>query len=192
MGRELVAIGASWGGLRAVGDVLAALPESFGPAVVVAQHRAADSLPGGLTGALGRRTALPVCEAGDKDPVEGGHVYLAPADYHLYVEDGHFELSIDAPVTYSRPSIDVLLESVAGSYGPRAVGVLLTGASADGAEGLLALRRAGGLTVVQDPDDAERSEMPAAAVALGAAMRVCPLAEVPAVLLDACAARSAA
>ena len=188
MACELVAIGASWGGLRAVGDVLAGLPQAFEPAVVVAQHRSRDSSAGMLTRALGERTPLPVCEAGDKDPIEGGRVHLAPPDYHLLVEPGHFELSLDAPVSYSRPSIDVLFESVADSYGARAVGVLLTGSNADGAAGLLRLREAGGLTVVQDPDEAERREMPAAAVELGAADRVCPLSAIGPLLADTCAA----
>jgi two-component system, chemotaxis family, protein-glutamate methylesterase/glutaminase len=186
--RELVAIGASWGGLRAVGDLLAGLPEDFAPAVVVVQHRSRDSAPGGLEQALGRRAALPVCEPGDKDPIEGGRVYVAAPDYHLMVEDGHFELSVDDPVTYSRPSIDVLFDSVADSYAERAVGVVLTGASSDGAEGLLRMRRAGALTIAQDPDDAERREMPEAAVRAGAAVHVRPLAELPRLLAEACSA----
>jgi two-component system, chemotaxis family, protein-glutamate methylesterase/glutaminase len=188
MGCELIAIGASWGGLRAVGDVLAGLPRDFRPAVAVVQHRSADSVPGMLTEALGRRTELPVCEAGDKEPVRGGNVYLAPPDYHLLVEPGHFELSLDGPETYSRPSIDVFFESLADAYGADAVGVLLTGASADGAAGLARVREAGGTTLVQDPDDAERGEMPRAAIELGAAGRVATLAEIPGLLLDACAA----
>ena len=192
MRRELIAVGSSWGGLRAVGDVLAGLPEGFGPAVVVAQHRSRDSMPGALTQALGRRSALPVREPDDKDPLEGGCVYVAPADYHLLVEPGHFELSVDAPVTFSRPSIDVLFESVASSYAERAVGVVLTGASADGAAGLLRLREAGALTIVQDPGDAERPEMPRAAVEAGAAVRVCALAEVPRLLVETCSSTRAA
>jgi two-component system chemotaxis response regulator CheB len=192
MGCELIAIGASWGGLRAVGDVLAGLPEDFAPAVVVVQHRARDVERGALREMLGRRTSLPICEAGDKDPIEGGHVYLAPADYHLLVERGHFELSLDGPVTYSRPSIDVFFESLADAYGERAVGVLLTGASADGAAGLTRLREAGGVTLVQDPADAERREMPEAAIAAGAANVVCTLAEMPARVLESCSAARAA
>ena len=192
MRRELIAIGASWGGLRAVGDVLAGLPDDFAPAVVVAQHRSRDSVPGALTQALGRRTRLSVCEPDDKEPIQGGHVYLAPPDYHLLVEPGHVELSVDAPVTFSRPSIDVLFESVADSYGDRAVGVVLTGASSDGAAGLLRLREAGALTIVQDPDEAERREMPQAAVDAGAAVRVCPLAEVPRLLVETCSSARAA
>ncbi|HEX8052431.1 MAG TPA: chemotaxis protein CheB [Thermoleophilaceae bacterium] len=188
MGYELIAIGASWGGLHAVGEVLAGLPEDFGPAIVVAQHRSRDSVKGMLTTALGTRTALPVCEAGDKDPIKRSRVHLAPPDYHLLVEDGHFELSLDPPVSHSRPSIDVLFESVADAYGTRAIGVLLTGASSDGAAGLLRLREMGGLTIVQDPEEAERPEMPAAALELDAAEQVCPLASVAPFLLDACGA----
>lgn len=188
MSCELIAIGASWGGLRAVGDLLAGLPRDFRPAVVVVQHRSADSVAGALAQALGRRTELPVCEPGDKDPVEGGKVYLAPPDYHLLVEPGRFELSLDAPETYSRPSIDVFFESLADAYGARAIGVLLTGASPDGAAGLVRVREAGGTTLVQDPGEAERREMPQAAIDLGAAERVCTLAEMPGLLLDACAA----
>ena len=192
MPRELIAVGASWGGLRAVGDLLAGLPEDFAPAVVVAQHRSPDSAPGGLEQALGRRTALRVCEPSDKDPIEGGRVYVAAPDYHLMVEPGHFELSVDAPVTFSRPSIDVLFESVADAYGDRAVGVVLTGASSDGARGLLRMRAAGALTFVQDPDEAERREMPDAAVRAGAAEHVCALADLPSLLVGACSASRAA
>ena len=188
MAYELIAIGASWGGLHAVGEILAGLPRDFGPAIVVAQHRSPDSAAGMLTGALGRRSALPVREADDKAPVRPGTVQLAPPDYHLMVDGGHFELSVDAPVSYSRPSIDVLFESVADSYGRRAIGILLTGANEDGAAGLLRMREAGGLTIVQDPEEAERSEMPRAALELGAAEQVCPLASVAPFLLDACGA----
>jgi two-component system chemotaxis response regulator CheB len=192
VGCELIAIGASWGGLRAVGDLLAGLPDDFAPPIVVAQHRTPDSSQDALAGILSLRTRLPVRDAGDKDPIEPGHVYLAPPDYHLMVEPGHFELSLEGPVTWSRPSIDVLLESVADAYGNRAIGVLLTGASADGAAGLLRMREAGAITLVQDPDDAERPEMPAAAVAAHAAETVRPLAELPGCLLEACTRVSAA
>jgi two-component system chemotaxis response regulator CheB len=165
--------------------VLAALPADFAPAVVVAQHRSPAPGREMLTEVLARRTELPVCEAGDKEPIEGGRVHLAPPDYHLLVEPGHFELSLDAPVRFSRPSIDVLFESVADSYGDRAIGVLLTGASDDGAAGLLRLRQRGALTLVQDPDEAKRGEMPAAAVELGAAEHVCTLGSIGPLLADA-------
>src|SRR5207302_3541744 len=127
---------------------------------------------------LSARSPLPVCEAGDKDGIQGGRVYVAPPDYHLLVEPDGFALSIDEPVGFSRPSIDVLMESAADAYGSRMIGVILTGASADGAAGLELVRRRGGLTIVQDPATAERSAMPQAATAAGAAERLRPVPEI--------------
>ena len=182
---ELIAIGASWGGLRAVGEVLAGLPADFGPAVVVAQHRSRDSVKGMLTDALGRRTAMTVCEADDKDPIKPGRVHLAPPDYHMLVEDGYFQLSLEAPVSHSRPSIDVLFESVAGTFASDCVGVILTGANADGAAGLAEIKRRGGYTIVQDPKTAERPEMPLAALA-AEPDAVLPLERIAAAVQEAC------
>lgn len=108
---------------------------------------------------------MPVNEVEDKDPIEPGHVYLAPANYHLLVDDdGHFSLSIDEPVRFSRPSIDVTFESVADVYGPRTVGVVLTGANEDGSRGLRRIADRGGLAIVQDPAMAESPLMPASAL----------------------------
>jgi two-component system chemotaxis response regulator CheB len=189
---ELIAIGASWGGLHALERVLGGLPPDFAPALVVAQHRAADSGEGVLTRALASRSPLPVCEAGDKDPIRPGQVHLAPPDYHLLVEPGTLALSVEGPVRFSRPSIDVTLESAGDAYGKRAIGVILTGATDDGALGLRRMRDCGALTIVQDPDTAERAEMPAAAIAAGAAQRVVPLEGIAAALVEACAGRRAA
>lgn len=162
-GTRLLAIGASWGGLRALQTVLAALPAALPAAVVVAQHRSAhDDL---LAGLLDRTTELAVRDAEDKDPLVAGEVLVAPADYHLLVDGEAVALSVDEPVGYSRPSIDVLFESAAEARGELVVGVVLTGANADGAEGLRAIRDRGGACVVQDPADAERGEMPRAALA---------------------------
>src|SRR4051794_1374760 len=162
-GVEVVVVGASWGGLRAVSILLEGLKPDLPAAVVVAQHRAAAS-DGDLESALARRSTLPVEEVDDKTPVAPGRVYLAPADYHLLVEPGHFVLSTDVPVQFSRPSIDVLFESAADAYRSRVVGVVLTGANEDGADGLRHIKAMGGTVLVQDPADAERPEMPAAAV----------------------------
>jgi two-component system chemotaxis response regulator CheB len=165
VGYEVVAIGASWGGLHALRTVLAALPAGFAAAVVVAQHRmpkADDTL---LSALLGSVTALPVREATDRAPLVAGEVLLAPPDYHLLVEPGEVALNQDAQVQFSRPSVDVLFESLAASYRERAAGVILTGANEDGAAGLAEIRRRGGLAIVQDPADAERPEMPMAALA---------------------------
>lgn len=161
-----VAIGASAGGLEAVSTILSALPPDFGPAVLVVIH-VPPRQPSLLAELLGRRCALAVHEPDDKEPMLGGQVYLAPPDYHLLVErDRVLALSRDESVNYSRPSIDVLFESVAGSLAARSVGVLLTGASADGARGLRAIAIAGGLTAAQDPETAYVATMPRAALAI--------------------------
>jgi two-component system chemotaxis response regulator CheB len=104
-----------------------------------------------------------VFEVEDKMPIEHGHIYVAPPDYHTLIEPGHFSLSTEAPVRFSRPSIDVTFSSAADSYGHRTVGIVLTGANADGAEGLRRISDRGGLAIVQDPDTAESRPMPMAA-----------------------------
>jgi two-component system chemotaxis response regulator CheB len=172
---ELVAIGASWGGLHALETVLGGLPDDFRIPIAVAQHRAADSGRGALTRMLSLRSGLDVVEAGDKDPIEAGRVYLAPPDYHLLVEPDGFALSIDELVQHSRPSIDVLFESAADTFGERAIAVILTGANADGACGVQRVKRRGGVTIVQDPQTAAKRTMPDAAIATGAVDHVAPL-----------------
>jgi len=164
MGYELVAIGASWGGLNALREVLGALPADFGAPVVVAQHRMAGGDDALLPSLLNSRTPLRVIEAADRHRLVAGEVLIAPPDYHLLVEEGECTLSDDAPVLFSRPSLDVLFESVAGAYRERAIGVVLTGANEDGAAGLAAIRARGGVAIVQDPEGAERPEMPRAAL----------------------------
>jgi two-component system chemotaxis response regulator CheB len=160
---ELVVIGSSWGGLAALQAVLRDLPRDFGAAVVISQHRAARSDDSLLPMLLDQMTPLRVRDAEDKDELVPGVALLAPPDYHLLVEPGGVTLSCDEPVSFSRPSIDVLFESAADAYGSRAIGVVLTGSNADGAAGLAAVRRRGGLAIVQDPAGAERPEMPEAA-----------------------------
>jgi len=176
---ELVVIGCSWGGLEALGVILGSLPRRFPLPIAVAQHRGPDSSDATLISVLQPRSGPSVQAVEDKDPIAaGGGVYLAPPDYHLLVEPGSFALSIDERVAYSRPSVDVLFESAADAYGAAAIGVVLTGANADGAKGLARLRRLGGHGIVQDPDGAERSAMPAAAIAAGGADEVLPIAEI--------------
>jgi two-component system, chemotaxis family, protein-glutamate methylesterase/glutaminase len=175
---ELIVIGASWGGLHAVSEILSALPEDLAAAVVVAQHRKADSLDGGLASILSLRTRLPVRDAEGKEPIEPGNVYLAPPDYHLLIDGGYFSLSTEHPVRYARPSVDVLFESAAEAYGNRVIGVILTGANEDGAAGLARIKELGGVAVVQDPRTAERDEMPTAALEATSADAVLPLEEI--------------
>ena len=173
-GYEIIVVGTSWGGLAALRTLVTGLPREFGLPVVVVQHRHKDS-DRLLTTLLQERTALTVCEIEDKQPVLPGFLFVAPPDYHLLIERGHFSLSTDAPVRYSRPSIDVALTSAADAYGARVVGVILTGANADGAEGLAEIAKRGGLTIVQSPETAESPTMPRAALAAVPASRVLPI-----------------
>jgi two-component system chemotaxis response regulator CheB len=173
-----VAIGASWGGLHAIEVVLESLPQGFSTPIVIAQHRAVDSGHGALSRVLSLRSGLVVKEAGDKDAIEPGGVYLAPPDYHLLVEPNGFALSTEAVVHHSRPSIDVLFDTAADTYGQRLIGVILTGANDDGAYGMMRIKRRGGVTIAQDPATAERAEMPVAAIATGAVDHVIPLEEI--------------
>lgn len=162
---DLVVIGCSWGGLHALRDLLYALPADFEVPLAVAMHRGRESRDDTLLYALGAHSSLPVCAVEDKDEITPGRVYVAPADYHLLVEPGRFALSVDDAVHYARPSIDVLFDSAADAYGDRLLGVILTGANADGAAGLRSVKRLGGKAMVQDPGTAERREMPDAALA---------------------------
>ena len=189
---ELVVIGASVGGLEAVGRVLAGLPEGFALPIAVAQHRAPSSADGDLPSMWQRETALRVCEPEDKTPIAPGTVYVAPADYHLMVETrGQFALSTDAPVLWARPSIDVLFQTAADAYGEGVIGVILTGASHDGSAGLSAIRRRGGCALVQKPSTAECDVMPSAALAATNVNHVLELGEVGRILA-ALAPRAAA
>jgi len=162
-GCELVIIGASWGGLHAVGEILAGLPEDFPAPIVVVQHRQPGQ-PDLLSGLLDGQGPLSVREAEDKAELRPGCVWLAPADYHVLIEPGHLELTTEAEVRYSRPSIDVAMETAAHAFGDRAIGVVLTGANEDGAAGLAAVKARGGLTAVQDPAEAAHAAMPEAAL----------------------------
>lgn len=175
---ELIVVGASWGGLHAVGRILSALPEETEAAIVVAQHRRTDATEWGLASLLGLQTSLPVSDAHDKQEILPRHVYLAPPDYHLLIEHGWFSLSTDEHVHYARPSIDVLFESAADAYREKVIGVILTGANQDGAAGLARIKANGGVAIVQDPRTAERGEMPDAALAATAADAILPLEEI--------------
>lgn len=160
----LLAMGGSLGSMRALASLLPELGSSCPAATVVVVHRAMRS-DGSLVALLQRSTPMPVAEAEDGMPLLRGHVLVAPPDYHLFVDEGRCSLSIDAPVKHSRPSIDLCFESVARWRRGRVLGVLLTGASEDGARGLAAIEAGGGLTFVQSPGSAEAPRMPSAALA---------------------------
>lgn len=159
---SMIAVGASWGGLKALRAIAHGLPAHFPVPVTFVQHRSKESAA--LRDLLQDCTSLIVCEVEDKQPIMGGYVYLAPPDYHLLVDGDEFSLTVDAPVRYSRPSIDVFFESVADRFGPEAAGVILTGANDDGAEGLRQIAARGGVAIVQDPRTAESPIMPRAAL----------------------------
>lgn len=180
-------IGASRGGLDALGTLLSGLPAGFPVPVAIAQHRTRDS-DETLAQLLQQSCALPVCQPEDKEDAAPGRVYLAPADYHLLAERGRFALSTEAVVNFSRPSVDVLFETAAESYGRAVVAVILTGASADGALGARRVKRCGGLVVVQKPEEAQSKAMPAAAIAAVHVDQVLPLKEIAPLLVKICRA----
>jgi two-component system, chemotaxis family, protein-glutamate methylesterase/glutaminase len=181
----MVVIGASHGGLSALQILLTDLSPEFPLPVVVVQHRKKDG-DDGLCEYLGKRSRLPLIEPNDKEKVEPGHVYLAPRDYHLLIEKSIFALSTESPVAYARPSIDVLFESAADIYHERTIGVILTGANRDGAQGLAKIKSLGGLTVVQDPKSAESPVMPEAAIAATSVDKILPLAGIAPFLNELC------
>jgi len=186
MSYDVIAIGASWGGLRAVSALLGGLSRDVDATIVLAQHRGSDAHRGVLEELLQQHVQRPVTEPHDKELLERCHVYVAPADYHLLVENGHFALTTESRVQHSRPSIDVLFESVAAAYRERAIGIVLTGANADGAAGLAAIKASGGVAIVQDPGTAERRTMPDAAIAATDTDAVLHLDEIPKFLHGLC------
>lgn len=164
---KLAAIGGSLGAVPALREIIAGLGAGCALPLVIVLHREAGTAaaPAALLGAGGPG----LTEAADKMEIEPGRIYLAPPDYHLLADEGRFCLSLEAPVNDARPSIDVFFESAAAVYGPHLLAVLLSGNSTDGAEGLLKVKKAGGLTVAQEPATAGAPAMPAAALALNAA-----------------------
>ena len=174
---DAVAIGASAGGVEVLSVLLSSLPASCRASFFIVMHIPRER-PSLLAEVFNARCALPVREAEDKEPVQPGTVYFAPPDYHLLLDRGPIlALSSDEPVHFSRPSIDVLFESAADIYGERLLGLILTGANQDGAEGLAAVGRAGGRTVVQEPGSAAVPFLPEAALQVGPVDFVLSLAQ---------------
>jgi two-component system chemotaxis response regulator CheB len=182
---ELIVIGCSLGGMEALGKIFSALTNDFCVPIVVVQHRHKESNEG-LPEHFRRSTHLCVVDADDRQPIEQGCIYLAPANYHLLVEHGTFTLSVDAPVGYSRPSIDVLFESAADAYRDKLIGVVLTGANADGARGVRQVKRRGGFVIAQEPATAEAPAMPQAAIETGFVDRILPLERIGPFLVELC------
>lgn len=171
-----VAIGASAGGIDALFTLFDGLQAPLGAAILVVLHLP-EQHESRLIEVFARRVGVPVREAQAGAPVEAGCIHFAPPGYHVLVEaDRSFALSCDAPILFSRPSIDVLMESCADVYAGELAGMVLTGASEDGARGLAAIRATGGLAAVQDPAEALHACMPEAAIAAADPDYVLPLA----------------
>jgi two-component system, chemotaxis family, protein-glutamate methylesterase/glutaminase len=181
---KAVVMGLSAGGMNALKAFIPALPGSFPLPVAIAQHNS-ESSNGFLADYLDRIGALTVKEAEDKEPLHPGHAYLAPAGYHLLIEDDQtFSLSVDPRVNYCCPSIDVLFESAADAFGASLIGIVLTGANGDGSRGLKAIKARGGAAIVQDPKTAESRYMPQAAFTATAVDHVVVLEQLAPLLMQ--------
>jgi two-component system, chemotaxis family, protein-glutamate methylesterase/glutaminase len=182
---EAVVIGASAGAVEALSLVLPHVPKAARVPIVVVVHLPPNR-PSLLPEVFASRCQPRVAEPEDKEPVTAGTIWFAPSNYHLLIErDRTFSLSVDDPVRFSRPSIDVLFESAADAFGSRLCGIVLTGANDDGARGAEAIRNAGGIVVVQDPDTADSRDMPSAAIARANPQFVASLPEIAAFLRQA-------
>lgn len=163
---DCIAIGTSLGGINALRILFSALPADLSIPIVVVIHRAPTSNDS-LVDMLQKYSKLVVQEGGDRLPLLPGTITLAPADYHLLIEEAHCALSLEGAVHYARPSIDVLFDSVADNYGPRALGILLTGGGVDGVMGLGRIARVGGQVLIENPETAFAPGLPEAALATG-------------------------
>jgi len=170
---EIVAIGASAGGFPALVDILSAIQPEF-PAIVIVQHLDPRH-KSQMAALLARKTQKPVKEAEDGEPIIQGTIYIGPPDEHLLVTRGRIQLAHSRLIRFSRPSIDILFGSVAATYGNRAIGVILSGSNRDGADGISAIKRVGGVTIAQDPATAVYRIMPQAAIDTGCVDAIVPL-----------------
>ncbi|VVO25351.1 chemotaxis protein CheB [Pseudomonas fluorescens] len=181
---DAIVIGASAGGVEALLTLLGPLRQGFVLPIIVVLHLP-EAGRSQLAEVFARKVSLPVLEARDKTRIEPGTLYFAGPGYHLSVEhDRSFSLSLEDRVHYSRPAIDYLFESAADAYGPTLAAVLLTGANRDGARGLAQVKHLGGLTIVQDPDEAQVATMPLAALDIGAPDHILPLRGIGRLLVE--------
>jgi len=159
-----IIIGGSAGSFKIISRVIVSLPADFPIPLIVCVHRLRN-VKAGIISALSNNSSIKITEPFDKDPIEPGTVYIAPANYHLLIEQGNFfSLATSKPINHSRPSIDIAMKSAASAYSKRVLGILVSGANSDGAEGMIAIHQAGGTTIVQDPEEAEIPSMPEAAL----------------------------
>jgi len=177
-GYEAIVIGASAGGLQALSVLLSVIPGDYSLPVIIVQHRTKE-INDLLETLLQRNCSVKVTQAKEKEKIQNGTVYIAPGNYHLLIEqDRSFSLSSDSRVKNSRPSIDVLFETAAEVYQSRLIGIILTGTNDDGAEGIKAIYHYKGLTVAQDPEEAQYKVMPESAIRTGMVTTILPLEEI--------------
>ena len=175
---KLVVIGVSTGGLKAIKAVLSVLPSGFALSIIIVMHRHKET-DGYLERSLNDECNMHVKQADEKEEIRAGIVYVAPPNYHLLIEDdGTFSMSIEGPVNYARPSVDVAFESAAEVYREGLIGIILTGANQDGSRGLKKIKEAGGLAIVQTLETSEATEMPRSAIAAVKPDYVLPLVEI--------------
>jgi two-component system chemotaxis response regulator CheB len=184
--KPVIGIATSAGGLSALSRLLSALPATLDAAILVVQHLD-PARPSHLADILGRRTSLPVKQAASNDRLRAGAVFIAPPGAHILVDsDGRISLSHRPPVHFVRPAADRLFESIAGSFGARAVAVVLTGTGHDGATGAQAVRQAGGRVIVQDESTSEFFGMPKSAIDAGQVDQILPLDQIAPALVALC------
>jgi len=175
---EAIVIGVSSGGLKVMKIMFSLLPKDFSIPIIIVQHIGKYSENSWIK-LLGDKSNLEIKEADEKEEIEKGKVYIAPANYHLLIEsDKTFSLTIDERVNFARPSIDVLFESAAEVYQNKLIGIVLTGSNNDGAKGIKRIKECGGLTIVQDPETAESNYMPASAIEAILPDYILPLEEI--------------
>jgi len=183
-GFEAVIVGSSAGGIRALGNLLAPLPNDFPLPIIVVQHLHPES-ESYLPKILATHCLLPVKQAEEREIIQAGSVYIAPPNYHLLIEeDRSFSLSLEPPVRYARPSVDVMFETAVYAYRDKLIGIILTGANDDGSYGVKKIKQMGGYVIVQDPRTAEAEAMPKAAIAATEVDKVLPIEQVGLYLLQ--------
>jgi two-component system, chemotaxis family, protein-glutamate methylesterase/glutaminase len=186
---DVIAVGASAGGLNAISQLVKSLPADFPSSILVVQHLSPDH-KSWMASLIGRSTPLKVKQAEHGEIMLPATIYVAPPDEHLLAGPGKLQLAHSQLVHFSRPSIDLLFESVAGTYGSRAIAIVLSGAGKDGATGVRAIKEAGGITLAQAPDTAEFRHMPEAAIETGCIDFVLPLEKLGAALTELCSGKS--
>jgi len=180
----MIVLGASAGGLRAMAPILAALPTEIPAAVMVILHTSRSDDSNILLARLQRNSSLPCHLAGDEMPLRAGHLYVAPADYHTVVKDDRFLLGKGPPEGRWRPSIDTTMRSAAVAFDSRCIGIILTGMLDDGTVGMEAVKRCGGYTIIQDPNEADYPAMPLSVLQRVQPDATLPVAAIPQAILD--------